>query len=479
MAAAGADAVVIGSGPNGLAAAITLARAGRSVLVREAQPVPGGGMRTMELTLPGFRHDLCSTVHPLAAGSPFMRALPLAAHGAEVLHPAACLAHPLDDGSAVLLRRSPDETAAGLGEDADAYRRLFAPLAARWDDLAAEVLRPFRIPRHPLLMASFGPRALRSASGFARGRFRGPRARALVAGLAAHSCLPLEKAASASFALVLGAAAHAVGWPLVRGGSQRLADALSAHLASLGGSVVTGAPVLAIDELRDAGAILCDVTPRQLLALAPDLPEGYRRRLARFRYGPGVFKMDWALDAPVPWRAAACLQAGTVHLGGTLEEIAASERAVWSGRAAELPFVILVQPTLVDPSRAPEGKHTLWAYCHVPNGSSEDMTSRIEGQIERFAPGFAGRILARRAHGPADLERHNVNRVGGDINGGAANLMQLVARPRLRAPYTTPRRNLYLCSASTPPGGGVHGMCGHLAAKAALRRSFGARDPGP
>jgi phytoene dehydrogenase-like protein len=284
--------------------------------------------------------------------------------------------------------------------------------------------------------------------------------------------------ASASFALVLGAAAHAVGWPVVRGGSQRLADALRAHLESLGGAVSAGAPVRAVEELREASAVLCDVTPRQLLALAPDLPDGYRRRLARFRYGPGVFKMDWALDAPVPWKAAACAQAATVHLGGTLEEIAASESAAWTDVAAERPFVILVQPTLVDPSRAPEGKHTLWAYCHVPNGSDEDMTARIEAQIERFAPGFRDRILARAAHGPAALARTNENLVGGDINGGAANLMQLVARPTLRTPYTTPLRGLYLCSASTPPGGGVHGMCGHLAARTALRRTFGLRDPG-
>ena len=479
VAKSGVDAVVVGSGPNGLAAAITLARAGLSVLVREAQPAIGGGMRTMELTLPGFHHDLCSTVHPLAAGSPFLRALPLDALGAERLHGAACLAHPMDDGTAVLLRRSTAETAEGLGEDGRSYASLFAPLAARWDDLALEILRPIRLPRRPMLMASFGLRALRSASGLARARFRGARARALFAGLAAHSCLPLEKAATASFALVLGAAAHAVGWPLVRGGSQRLADALLAHLASLGGTVAAAAPVTAIDELEEACAVLCDITPRQLLALALDLPEGYRRRLERFRYGPGVFKMDWALDAPVPWKAAACLQAPTVHLAGTLEEIEASERAAWTGRTTERPFVILVQPTLVDPSRAPEGKHTLWAYCHVPNGSREDMSSRIEGQIERFAPGFRDRILARRAHTPADLEHCNENRVGGDINGGAANLMQLLARPTLRQPYTTPRQDLYLCSSSTPPGGGVHGMCGHLAALTALRRTFGTGDPGP
>ena len=472
MAHGPVDAVVIGSGPNGLAAAITLARAGRSVLVREAQPTAGGGMRTMELTLPGFRHDLCSTVLSLAAGSPFLRTLPLAAHGFELVHPAACLAHPLDGGDAVLLRRSTDETAAGLGEDGRAYRRLFAPLAEGWDALAAEILRPLRAPRRPLLLASFGLKALRSAQGLARARFSGARARALFAGLAAHSCLPLDSAASASFALVLGAAAHAVGWPVVRGGSQRLADALRAHLETLGGRVVTNAPVRSLDDLPPASAILADVTPRQLLAIDPALPSTYRRRLERFRYGPGVFKMDWALDAPVPWTAAACVQAGTVHLGGTLEEIAAAERAAWTGAAAERPFVILVQPTLVDPTRAPQGRHTLWAYCHVPHGSTEDMTSRIEAQIERFAPGFGDRILARRAQAPAELERHNENLVGGDINGGAGSLVQLFARPTLGAPYTTPRRHLYLCSASTPPGGGVHGMCGHLAARTALRRSF-------
>jgi len=469
------DAVIVGSGPNGLAAAITLARAGRTVLVREGQPTVGGGMRTMELTLPGFRHDLCSSVHPLAAGSPFLRTLPLAAHGFELLHPEACLAHPFDDGSAVLLVRSVDATAAALGEDAAAYRRLFAPLAGRWNDLAEEILRPFRIPRRPVLMGSFGWSALRSARGLALGRFAGARARALFAGIAAHSCLPLTHAASAAFGLVLGAAAHAVGWPVVRGGTQRLADALSAHLATLGGRLLTDAPVRSLDELPPSAAVLCDVTPRQLLAIAPGLPEGYRRWLERFRYGPGVFKMDWALEAPVPWKAPECLRAATVHLGGTLEEIAVSEQAAWNGAVAERPFVILVQPTLVDPSRAPEGRHTLWAYCHVPHGSDADMSARIEAQIERFAPGFSARILARRAQPPAELARHNENLVGGDINGGAANLLQLVARPTPRAPYTTPRRHLYLCSASTPPGGGVHGMCGHLAARTALERSFGGR----
>jgi phytoene dehydrogenase-like protein len=462
------DAVVVGSGPNGLAAAIELARAGRSVLVREAAEQLGGGLRSAELTLPGFVHDVCSAIHPMAMASPFFRSVPLAEHGLEWIEPPLPLAHPLDGGEAVVLRRSVGETAAALGRDERAYRRTFEPLVADWRRLEGAVLGPLvRVPRHPVALARFGVEALWPAARFARRRFDGERARALFAGLAAHSILPLEKVASASFGLVLGLTGHAVGWPLPRGGSQAVADALASYLRSLGGEVVTGAPVESLDELTGTRTVLCDVTPRQFLRLAGDRLGGrYRRALERFRYGPGVFKLDWALSGPIPWAAAECGQAGTVHLGGTLEELAASER----GEARDRPFVLLAQSSLFDDSRAPEGQHTGWAYCHVPNGSSADMTEAIEVQVERFAPGFRERILARNALGPADLERRNANLVGGDIGGGSNELRQLLARPALRpVPYSTPLDGVYLCSASTPPGGGVHGMCGYLAARAALR----------
>ena len=464
------DAVVVGSGPNGLAAAIELARAGRSVLVREAAEAVGGGLRSGELTLPGFVHDLCSAIHPMAAASPFFRTIPLSEHGLEWIEPPAPLAHPLENGRAAVLHRSVEETAAGLGVDEASYRGLFGPLAASWGELESALLGPLvRVPQHPLALARFGLSALQPADSFARRRFKGEPARALFAGLAGHSLLPLESIGSASFGLVLGTTGHAVGWPLPRGGSQRIADALAAYLRSLGGEVQTGAPVESLDELS-APTVLCDVTPRQLLRLAGDrLPPRYRRRLERFRYGPGVFKLDWALSGPIPWTAPVCAQAGTVHLGGTLEEIVASEQAPARGETSERPYVLLAQPTLFDASRAPEGKHTAWAYCHVPNGSTVDMTEAIEDQVERFAPGFRERVLARSALAPADLERRNPNLVGGDIGGGSNELRQLAARPVLRrVPYATPLDGVYLCSASTPPGGGVHGMCGYLAAHAAL-----------
>ena len=465
------DAVVVGAGPNGLAAAIELARAGRSVLVREAAEVVGGGLRSDELTLPGFVHDVCSAIHPLAAASPFFRTLPLSEHGLEWIEPPVPLAHPLDEGEAVVLRRSVAETAEGLDADAGAYRRLFGPPVAAWDRLEDALLGPLlRVPRHPIALARFGLGALQPATTLARRRFRGEPARALFAGLAAHSILPLERPATASFGLVLGTTAHAVGWPLPRGGSQRIADGLASYLRSLGGEILTGAPVESLDELR-APTVLCDVGPRQLLRLAGDrLPRRYRRALERFPYGPGVFKLDWALSGPIPWAASECAQGGTVHLGGTLEEIAASERSPEDGETSERPFVLLAQPTLFDPSRAPEGRHTAWAYCHVPNGSTADLTDAIERQVERFAPGFRERILARSVLAPADLERRNPNLVGGDIAGGSNELRRLLARPALRPiPYSTPLEGVYLCSASTPPGGGVHGMCGYLAARAALR----------
>jgi phytoene dehydrogenase-like protein len=467
------DAVVIGSGPNGLAAAVTLARAGRSVLVLEAAETIGGGTRSAELTLPGFVHDLCSAVHPLAAGSPFLRTLPLEQHGLEFIYPPVSLAHPFDDGTVALLERSVDATSRSLGRDGAAYRKLMAPLVRDWDLLADELLGPLRLPHHPLALARFGLRAVRSAHGCAASWFADERARGLFAGLAAHSFLPLERLATAAFGLILGVSGHAVGWPVARGGSQRIADALAAYLRSLGGEIVTGVRVTSLDELPPARAVLCDLTPRQLLRIAGQrLPTSFRRKLMHYRYGPAAFKIDWALSAPVPWRTADCAHAATVHLGGTLAEIATSERAPWRGEHAERPFVLVAQPSLFDPSRAPAGRHTLWAYCHVPNGSTFDMTERIENQIERFAPGFRDCVLVRQVTPPAELERRNANLVGGDINGGAQDLRQLFLRPTARL-YSTPLAGLYLCSSSTPPGGGVHGMCGYFAARKALRDALG------
>ncbi len=466
------DAVVVGAGPNGLAAAITLARAGRSVLVVEAEATIGGGTRSSELTLPGFMHDLCSAVHPLGVASPFFRTLPLGRYGLEWLYPPAAFAHPLDDGTALVAERSLEATAAALGRDGPAYRRLMAPLAAHAHELLEDILGPLPLPpRHPLLLARFGLLALRSARGLAEDWFKGERARALFAGLAAHAMLPLEQIPTAAFALTLGITAHAVGWPIARSGSQQIAHAMAGYLRSLGGEIVTGLRVTSVDQLPPRRAVLFDVTPRQLLQIAGDLlPAGYRRRLSGYRYGPGVFKMDWALDGAIPWKAQECNRAATVHLGGALEEIAASERAVWQGRVPERPYVLLVQQSLFDPTRAPAGKATVWAYCHVPNGSTVDMTERIEKQIERFAPGFRERIVGRSVMPPAALEQHNANYIGGDINGGTQDIWQLYTRPvASRCPYATPVKGLYICSSSTPPGGGVHGMCGYHAARAALR----------
>jgi phytoene dehydrogenase-like protein len=468
------DAVVVGAGPNGLAAAVTLARAGWSVLVAEAAPAIGGGTRTAELTLPGFRHDVCSAIHPLGVGSPFFRGLSLQPFGLEWIHPPAPLAHPLEDGRAVLLRRSVEETAAGLGADGAAWSALLGPLARGWERLAPDLLAPLlRVPRHPVAMLRFALPGLRSAAGLARARFATPEARALFAGLAGHSILPLEQRFTASFGLVLGASAHAVGWPVARGGSQAIADALGGLLASLGGDVVAGARVGSLDELPPARAVVCDVTPRQLVSMAGGRLRGrYRRRLERFRYGAGVFKVDAALDGPIPWRAAECAQAATVHLGPTLEEVAESEDAVRRGTVSARPFVLVAQQSLFDATRAPAGHHTAWAYCHVPQGWTGDATEAILGQIERFAPGFRGRIRALHAMGPRRLEEYNHNYVGGDINGGAQDFDQLFGRPAWRrVPYATPAAGLYICSSSTPPGGGVHGMCGYLAAQAVLRRS--------
>jgi phytoene dehydrogenase-like protein len=470
------DAIVVGSGPNGLSAAITLARAGRSVVVYEARETIGGGSRSAELTLPGFVHDICSAIHPLALASPFFRTLPLEQHGVEWIHPSAPLAHPLDDGTAAILERSVEATGATLDCDAVAYRKLMTPLAADWDKILDFVQAPLRLPRYPFALPRFGLQAIRSAMGLAKSLFKGERARALFAGMAAHSMLPLEQPPSAGFGLLVGMLGHAVGWPMPRGGSQKIVDALASYLRSLGGEIVTGMEVKSIDALPSARAILFDVTPRQLLRIAGQrLPGGYQHQLQRYRYGPGVFKVDFALDGPVPWKAEACLRAGTVHVGGTLEQIAAAERTMSKGEHPERPFVLTAQQSLFDPTRAPEGKQTLWAYCHVPNGSTFDMTERIEAQIERFAPGFRDRILARSVINSVELEQYNANYVGGDINGGVQDLWQFFTRPTLQLvpyPYATPAKGIYICSSSTPPGGGVHGMCGYFAARAALSDGF-------
>jgi phytoene dehydrogenase-like protein len=470
------DAIVVGAGPNGLAAAIELARAGRSVQVFERAPEIGGGTRTAELTLPGFRHDICSAVHPLAVGSPFLSTLGLERYGLELIHPAVQAAHPLDDGTAVALQRSLGETAQALGVDAGAYETLIGPFARSWDRLAEFVLGPpIRLPRDPLLAARFARRGLRSARAVATASFQQPQGRALFAGMAAHSFMPLTEPATAAFGLVLLALGHAVGWPVARGGSQAIAAAMGAHLESLGGVIETGCEIRSLRDLPDAQAILFDVTPRQLSSICGEdaLPHRYLSALGRYRYGPGVFKVDYALCGPVPWLAEECRDAGTVHLGGTFEEIAAGEQAVAGGSHPERPFVLVAQQSLLDPTRAPAGKHTLWAYCHVPNGSDVDMTGAIEAQIERFAPGFGDLVLARATRGPAQIEAENPNYIGGDINGGAASLRQTLARPTASgSPYATPNPKLFICSSATPPGGGVHGMCGYHAARAALNRAL-------
>jgi phytoene dehydrogenase-like protein len=464
------SACIIGAGPNGLAAAIVLAQAGVRVEVLEAEPTPGGGVRTLELTLPGFRHDFGSAIYPLGAGSPFFSSLALSDYGLEWIHSPATLAHPLDDGTAVMLERDLDEAINSFGVDGAAWDKLMRPFVERWSEFAPEILRPVSfMPRHPWLMARFGMVGLRSARAVAR-RFRSERTRALFAGLAAHSFLSLDEPLSAAFAILMAVPAHAVGWPIPRGGAQAITDALCGVLSSLGGKVKNSSRVQSLSALEDYDLVLCDLTPRQLIAVGGEkLSDDYRRRLERFRYGPGAFKVDYALSAPIPWKAADCLGAASVHLGGSFEEIAASENAVRNGQHAERPFVLLAQPSLFDGSRAPLGKHTAWAYCHVPNGSKVNMLERLENQIERFAPGFRECILARRVFSPADLESMDANLVGGDIGGGVMDSRQFLFRPIWRH-YATSSRNIYICSASTPPGGGVHGMCGYHAAKMALSK---------
>lgn len=464
------DAVVVGSGPNGLAAAVELARNGRSVAVLEAEDVIGGGTRSGDLTLPGFVHDLGSAIHPLGVASPFFGQLPLGEHGLEWIHPPAPLAHPFDDGPAVVLERSVERTAGALGPDGAAYVRVMRPLVESVGELAPAFVGRPRLPHHPLSLVSTGLRSLRPARGLAEDLFRGEKARGLFAGNAAHSFLPMEERPSALFGFALGVLGHAVGWPFPKGGAQNIADSLSSYLRSLGGEVYTGHRVRSLSDVPETRAVIFDLTPRQLLSIAGEHFSGrYRRALGRYRYGPGVFKVDYALDGPTPWRDEACLRAGTVHLGGTLDDISASEAAVGRGEHPERPFVLLAQQSLFDPTRAPEGKHAVWAYCHVPNGSTQDMTGRIDAQIERHAPGFRDRILARHTMSPADLHRWNANHVGGDINGGAVSLRQLLGRPALRPnPYATPATGLYICSSSTPTMGGVHGMGGYFAARSAL-----------
>ena len=465
------DAVIIGAGPNGLAAAVYLARAGASVVVLEAADDIGGGTRSGELTLPGFIHDRCSAVHPMAILSPWLRQLPLADHGLTWIRPPASVAHPLDDEPAVLLRTELAETAAELAGDARAYRRLVEPFLGDPHGLFADALGPLGLPRHPLLFLRFGLRAMRSAEGLAR-RFAGPRARALLAGCAGHAILPLDRAFTGAVALLVLIAGHVVPWPVAAGGSHAISRALAGVLRAAGGRIETGVRVRTLGDLPPARVYLFDTSPAQLAAIAgPVLPARYVRRLLRYRYGPGVFKLDWALDGAIPWRDPRCLEASTVHVGGRLEELAAGEAAVWRGEHPERPFVMVCQQSQFDPARAPAGKHTGYAYCHVPPGSTVDLTAAIEQQIERFAPGFRDRILARHVTTPADLERDNPNYVGGAITGGAADVFQLFTRPVARIdPYSTPHPQIWLCSASTPPGGGVHGMCGYHAARSARRR---------
>ncbi|MFT3948436.1 MAG: NAD(P)/FAD-dependent oxidoreductase [Agriterribacter sp.] len=467
------DAVVVGSGPNGLAAAITLQQKGLSVLLLEAKKTIGGGMRTEEFTLPGFKHDICSAIHPMAANSPFFRTLPLEKSGLEYIYPEVCAAHPLDDGTAAALYPSLDETAKALGVDKDAYTRLIEPVVKDWPFIDKDVLAPLSFPAHPFKMAAFGLKAMSSALQLS-GRFSTVKAKALWAGMAAHSIQPLSNLATSAIGLVLMSAAHMRGWPLPKGGSQSLANALAAYFQSLGGAIQTDTYISSLQQVPAARAVLFDITPRQLLQIAGyRLSSLYKWQLSRYRYGMGVFKVDWALDDAMPFTAEVCRKAGTLHLGSTIEEIAAAESFTAKGGYPEKPFVLAAQQSVFDHSRAPEGKHTLWAYCHVPNGSKKNMTEIIEAQIERYAPGFRERIIGRHVMDTAAMESYNANYIGGDINGGIIDIGQLFTRPALRfSPYRTSAKGLYICSASAPPGGGVHGMCGYHSAKQVLKDVF-------
>lgn len=467
------DAVVVGSGPNGLAAAITLQQKGLSVLLLEAKDTIGGGLRSAELTLPGYIHDVCSAIHPLAAGSPFFSTLPLEEHGLEYIYPDIAAAHPFDGGTAAILGGSVSATARLLGKDQQAYRQLMEPLVRDWPAIAPDVLGPLHFPRHPLLMAAFGWKALSAATHLAR-RFQTKELKGLWAGMAAHSILPLSHVTTSAIALVLMIAGHRKGWPLPRRGSVAIADALASYFISLGGKIEAGAYVRSLSDLPSSKAVLLDLTPRQLLQLGGhNWSPLYKKQLERYRYGTAVFKVDWALAERIPFTAPACRLAGTVHIGNTLEEIAEAERFTWKGGHPDKPFVLLAQPSVFDPSRAPSGRHTAWGYCHVPNGSTRDMTGAIERQIERMAPGFRDRILARHVMNTAQLEEYNPNYIGGDINGGVIDVRQLFTRPALRAsPYRTSAKGIYICSSSTPPGGGVHGMCGYQAAQRAMKDIF-------
>jgi phytoene dehydrogenase-like protein len=472
------DAVVVGAGPNGLTAAVELARAGLSVLVLEAEEQIGGGTRSLELTLPGFVHDVCSAIHPVGALSPAFRTLELEKWGVQWDEPELALAHPFDDGSAAVVARSLEETARGLGVDAARYTELLRPLVDHAETFFPAILRPIRVPAQPFFMARFGLAALRSCEALTRSLFREDRTRALFAGCASHAFVPPDFPGTASFGLVLLSSAHVVSWPCARGGSQKISDALAARLTALGGEIRTAHRVRSLRDVPSSRAVLFDLTPRQIVEIAgSELPPAYLRRLGRFRYGPGVFKIDWALAGPIPWTAEPCRRAGTVHVGGAYEEIARNETLSWKGAHPERPLVLVAQQSLFDPTRAPGGKQTGWAYCHVPHGSDVDMTDVIERQIERFAPGFRDLILARHSFTPLQIERHNANMVGGDVGGGANTLDQFLARPVARwDPYRTPNERLYLCSSSTPPGGGVHGMCGWHAARSALARTFGIKS---
>lgn len=467
------DAVVVGAGPNGLSAAIVLQQAGLSVLILEAKEQIGGGLRSAELTLPGYLHDVCSAIHPLAVSSPFLKTLPLQEHGLEFIYPEISAAHPFDNGGAAVLSGTAEETAVGLGTDAKSYLRLLEPLLKTWPDLLSDILGPLRVPNHTLKLASFGLKALRSASSMA-GKFNTEKARGLWAGMAAHSMQPLSNLATSAIGMMLLATGNKVGWPIPLGGSKAIADSLSSYFRSIGGKIQTGTPVKSMSDIPQTSVILFDLSPRQILQIAGErFSSIYRWQLQRYRYGMGIFKIDWALDGQIPFRSESCRKAGTVHLGNTFEEIEAAEKMVSRGQHPEKPFVLFAQQSLFDSSRAPEGKHTAWAYCHVPNGSETDMTAAIENQVERFAPGFKDLILAKHTMNTRQMEVYNPNYIGGDINGGVIDINQLFTRPSLSiSPYRTSAKGIYICSSSTPPGGGVHGMCGYHAARQALKDVF-------